>query len=144
MKKREIRQAIDSDINSLIEFDHVAQVDETRRDFIVRAVQAQSIWVCVIDGQLCGFVIVEYTFFGQGFISLLYVDPTYRRQGIGSALIAGIEAICTTEKLFTSTNESNRPMHVLLAKSRFVPSGVVNNLDEGDPEIIYFKRIKQS
>lgn len=140
----DIRQATDADIRSIIEFDHVAQVDEARRDFIARAVQAHSTWVSVIDRQVCGFVIVEYSFYSQGFVSLLYTHSNYRRQGIGTALMQQVESICQTEKLFTSTNESNRPMHSLLAKSQFVPSGVVNNLDEGDPEIIYFKRIGKS
>jgi hypothetical protein len=46
---------------------------------------------------------------------------------------------CATRKLFTSTNESNRAMRDLLAHAGFEPSGVVQNLDPGDPELIYFK-----
>lgn len=136
-----IRQAITADIESIITFDHVAQVEDARRDYIARAVDAESVWVSVIKQRVVGFVIVEYSFFGCGFVTLLYTHPDFRRQGIGAALMQHVETICQTEKLFTSTNESNRPMHLLLAVRHFVPSGVVNNLDEGDPEIIYFKRI---
>ncbi|MEO0538637.1 MAG: GNAT family N-acetyltransferase, partial [Cyanobacteria bacterium P01_A01_bin.123] len=45
---------------------------------------------------------------------------------------------------FTSTNESNLLMQALMAKLRYIPSGIINNLDEGDPELVYFKRLDKS
>ena len=51
-----------------------------------------------------------------------------------------IESLLVEEKLFTSTNASNTPMQALCERLGFVRSGYVANLDEGDPEIIYFKR----
>ena len=33
-------------------------------------------------------------------------------------------------------------MQSLLAKFEYVVSGVIHNLDEGDPEIVYFKRLR--
>jgi hypothetical protein len=53
-----------------------------------------------------------------------------------------IEPLCRTEKLFTSTNRSNTPMQSLLARTKFSQSGIVHNLDDGDPEIIYSKRLR--
>jgi hypothetical protein len=32
-------------------------------------------------------------------------------------------------------------MQSLLAKLNYVPSGVIHNLDAGDPELVYFKRL---
>ena len=72
---------------------------------------------------------------------MLYVHPSHRRKGVGTQLIRHLEALCTTEKLFTSTNRSNAPMQALLPKLGYAPSGFVENLDEGDPELIYFKRV---
>jgi GNAT superfamily N-acetyltransferase len=72
---------------------------------------------------------------------MLYVDANFRRAGAGSALLKHLESICRTSKLFTSTNLSNLPMQSLLAKTGYVLSGVIHNLDEGDPEIVYFKRL---
>jgi hypothetical protein len=46
-----------------------------------------------------------------------------------------------TEKLFTSTNLSNLPMQGIMSKLGYRPSGVIENLDPGDPELIYFKRL---
>ena len=44
-------------------------------------------------------------------------------------------------KLFTSTNQSNAAMHAFCAAAGFVRSGVIENLDDGDPEIVYFKAL---
>ena len=52
-----------------------------------------------------------------------------------------MEQTCTTAKLFTSTNQSNAPMQALLNKLGYRQSGFIENLDEGDPELIYFKRL---
>nr|WP_252091205.1 hypothetical protein [Pseudomonas sp. MWU13-3659] len=60
--------------------------------------------------------------------------------GWGLALVAHIQAECREKKLFTSTNRSNAPMRRLLERQGFVESGVVEHLDEGDPEQVYFWR----
>jgi hypothetical protein len=65
-----------------------------------------------------------------------------RRNGAGAALVKHIESLCQTPKLFTSTNLSNLPMQSLLAKLGYILSGVIHNLDEGDPELVYFKRLR--
>jgi hypothetical protein len=33
-------------------------------------------------------------------------------------------------------------MQALMAKLGYAPSGIINNLDEGDPEVFYFKRVR--
>jgi ribosomal protein S18 acetylase RimI-like enzyme len=98
-------------------------------------------WVARKDGEIVGFAIFTPTFFQQWFISLLMVHPDHRRQGVGSALVRQCEAICEAPKLFTSTNESNEAMRALLAKLGYEPSGQVDNLDEGDSELIFVKRL---
>lgn len=45
-----------------------------------------------------------------------------------------------TSKVFSSTNQSNKRMQQLFHNLGFVKSGVIDNLDEGDPEIIYMKQ----
>ncbi|MCL0069875.1 GNAT family N-acetyltransferase, partial [Dehalococcoidia bacterium] len=74
---------------------------------------------------------------------MLYIHPEYRGKGIGSKLVRHVESLCKTEKLFTSTNQSNLPMQGLLNKLGYVPSSFIDNLDEGDPEVVYSKRIKE-
>ena len=139
----EIRQAEEKDITAICSFDHLAQLEE-RRTFIQNSVRSGAATVALIDEQIAGYAVLEYSFYGQGFMAMLYVHPDHRRKGIGSALVHHVESICRTEKLFTSTNESNLPMQTLMVKLRYIPSGIINNLDEGDPELVYFKRLENS
>ena len=92
------------------------------------------------DGEPVGFLILDRGFFGCHFVELLYVHAEWRRRGIGTALMRAAEQRCAGQKLFTSTNESNLPMQAACARWGFVLSGRVENLDDGDPELIYFKR----
>ena len=89
-----------------------------------------------------GYGVLEYTFYACGFISMVYVHQHYRRRSVGQALLEALEKVCQTPKLFTSTNRSNLPMQALLAKRGYAQSGIIHNLDEGDPEIVYFKRVR--
>jgi ribosomal protein S18 acetylase RimI-like enzyme len=93
-----------------------------------------------VDGGVAGYALLTQSFYGYGFIELLIVHPDYRRRGVATALIRACEASSPTEKLFTSTNQSNVPMQRLCETLGFVRSGMIENLDEGDPEIVYFKR----
>lgn len=83
------------------------------------------------------------TFFNEGFVSLLYVTPARRREGIATVLIGAMEATCSTPKLFISTNRSNAPMRSLLLKLRYAEVGQVDGLDEGDPEVFYMKQLRR-
>jgi len=56
-------------------------------------------------------------------------------------LLRHLISICRTPKLFSSTNRSNLPMQALLLKTGFAESGIVYNLDAGDPEVIYYQEI---
>ena len=49
------------------------------------------------------------------------------------------EAAHDSDRIFTSTNESNDPMRRLLAKADWLATGIVENLDPGDPELIFVK-----
>jgi hypothetical protein len=53
-----------------------------------------------------------------------------------------LETISPTPLLWTSTNESNAPMRALLAAHGYIPSGAVEGLDEGDPELFFRKRVR--
>ena len=91
------------------------------------------------DAAVLAYAVLDYSFYGHGFVSMLYVAEAARRRGIGRMLMREVEVQCETVKLFTSTNESNAPMRGLLATLGYVPSGVIQNLDPGDPELVYFR-----
>ena len=54
-------------------------------------------------------------------------------------LLETLERRCTSGKLFSSANLSNVAAQRLFIRADFVESGRVENLNAGDPEIIYFK-----
>ena len=137
-----LRFADPGDLPAILALDPLAQRPESGREaFIHHAIFAKSCWLAVLDEAAAGYGVLDYSFYKCGFISLVYVHSDYRRRGVGAALLAGLEKVCQTPKLFTSTNASNLPMQALLARQGFVQSGIIHHLDEGDPEIVYFKRL---
>jgi ribosomal protein S18 acetylase RimI-like enzyme len=122
----------------------VAQREKRRRAFVTRSIVARACSVIVDDEQVVGYAVLDYSFFEQGFISMLYVHPDYRRRGAALRLMQHLETVCQTKKLFTSTNLSNLPMQSLLAKLGYILSGVIHHLDEGDPELVYVKYLLQT
>jgi ribosomal protein S18 acetylase RimI-like enzyme len=131
---------------SSADFEHICALDEivsggpSRRRFIGNALGQGRCAIARVDGFVRGYVVTG-EFFGHGFVELLIVHPDYRRRGIASSLMRSAEIDAPTQKLFTSTNQSNLAMQQLCERLGFVRSGIVENLDHGDPEIIYFKRV---
>lgn len=138
-----IRLAEESHAEAIASFDLVAQYDNTRVAFIRRSIANRNCYVVCNGGNTIGYAVLEYSFYENGFISTLYVQQEYRHRGVGEELMQHLEGVCRTAKLFTSTNLSNTAMQSLLAKLGYVLSGIIDNLDQGDPELIYFKCPKQ-
>jgi ribosomal protein S18 acetylase RimI-like enzyme len=138
-----IRPAQESDIQAIWSFDHIAQHDEQRRTFIRLAVLTGQCSVAIAGQQIIGYAVLEYSFYAYGFMAMVYIHPDHRHAGAGSALIRYLESLCQTEKLFTSTNASNLPMQALLTKMGYIRSGMIENLDEADPELVYFKKLEK-
>lgn len=136
-----IERAREGDLPAILVLDPRVPDLPGRREFLARAVAARQCWLARDGGDIAGFAVFDRSLYDQPFVSLLYVAPERRRQGIATALMRHVESICPTGKLFTSTNDSNAPMQRLCEALGFVRSGHIENLDEGDPEIIYFKRV---
>ena len=49
--------------------------------------------------------------------------------------------LCRSDRLWISTNLSNQPMQKLIAGEGFKMSGFIDDLDPGDPELIYHKAV---
>lgn len=137
-----IRPATFEDVCTMLAFDAYASSHPERQCFLEESVGKQQCWVALRAGAVIGYVVLTYHFFDHGFVSLVVVAPGHQRQGVASRLLAAAEAACTTAKLFVSTNQSNLASRQLILKAGFVPSGVIENLDEHDPELVYFKRIR--
>jgi ribosomal protein S18 acetylase RimI-like enzyme len=131
-----------NDFNNILDLDESVYGARTRGKFIEESIMKNECFKASVGGQIIGFAILNYTFYENGFIALLIVGDSFRRMKVGKKLMEYIESKCITEKLFTSTNQSNLPMLGLLESCGYVRSGHINNLDEGDLELVYFKGIK--
>lgn len=133
-----IRPAGRPDIAALISVDPIALDDIHRRQSLARWAAAGQCHVAERGGRVVGYVALTHAFFHQPFVELLMVAEDDRRSGVGLALVEHCKsAAAGAPKLWSSTNRSNAPMRALLVKSGFIESGVVENLDEGDPEMIF-------
>lgn len=139
----EICPANINNFNTILDLDEAVYGLRTRNQFIAESILKNECSTALINGRIIGFVIMNYTFYENGFIGLLIVDKSYRRMKVGKKLVEYVESKCSTEKLFTSTNQSNIPMQCLLEGCGYVKSGHIDNLDENDPELVYFKRIEK-
>jgi len=137
-----IREAHATDLDRLVEMDAVVQRDGRRIDFIRRSIEQGHCLVCTDNEAILGYGVLDYSFYATGFVALLYVEAQYRRQGAGTHLMQAMESRCETPKLFTSTNLSNLPMQSLLQKLAYQESGIIFNLDPGDPELVYCKALR--
>ncbi|MEG0858632.1 MAG: GNAT family N-acetyltransferase [Pseudomonas sp.] len=140
----QVRQAVLSDISCLVRIDPIAEKDSRRRAHIERAVESRECWVaCKASdlGVVIGYGCLDQSFFGEWFIPLVIVSSDARRSGVGGKIMAHLEQRCSAEKIFTSTNASNMPMRHLLMQRGYQPSGTIENLDPGDPELIFVKLV---
>jgi len=139
-----IREAKSSDQERILTLDRIAEGDQSRASFIARAVQLHTCVLAENANELIGYAVLEYTFYEQGFVSMVYVAEPARRRGVGRSLLENLEKRCSRPKLFTSTNESNREMKSLLMSLGYTASGVIYNLDPGDPELVFFKKLEKN
>lgn len=130
-----IKIASESDLHHILDIDPIS-----RTDMICQAIKHGDCYIVVHNCRIKGFAIMNYNFFNNGFIELLIVAENYRKCGIGSKLLNHLFTECKTEKLFTSTNQSNEPMIKLLSKAGFVFCGQIEELDEGDPELFFVRK----
>ena len=130
-----IRDATPADLDALLACDPLAM---QRLQWLHHALDSGSVFLAQVVSQVVGFAVLEHTFFGHGFVSLVAVAPDQRRRGGATSLLRAARTRCRTHKLFTSTNQSNLAAQALFDRVGFAPSGSIFNLDPGDPEVVYF------
>ncbi len=119
--------------------DKVEHIELKREEKIAKAIANKQCFIIVTGNEVAGFVLFDYRFFDQGWIELIIIDEAYRGKGIAGQVFDLICKQCMTNKVFTSTNSSNVPMQKALTKAGFTFAGTINGLDEGDPELFYYK-----
>jgi len=126
-------------VEDLCSMDKEVVGDNSRKDMIITAIEEERCLIQRTHSGIAGFLIFTTNFFECSFISLVIVKPSERRKGVATSLLANFVSIAPTPKIFSSTNHSNLQMQKVFELAGFNRSGYIENLDDGDPEIIYFK-----
>jgi ribosomal protein S18 acetylase RimI-like enzyme len=140
MEAYSIRQATHADTPKLCALDPIARGDPDRRVMIDRAIREASCCVIERNAIVLGYGIISHQFFGRSFLELIYIDEAHRGEGLGPALIRALERQSKSPSVFTSTNQSNAHMQHVLERLGYERSGIIHNLDPGDPELVYVKQ----
>lgn len=138
-----IRKANSQDVQRLKQIDHLSYQPE-RASFIDRVVSLGTAWVVIVKSEVVAYAVLDHSYFGRPTIAMLIVNSQQRRSGIGNQLVEHLEQICDGPEIWTSTNLSNTPMQRLLAKRGYHLTGFIDNLDPGDPELFYFKKLEKT
>ncbi|MGD6961369.1 GNAT family N-acetyltransferase [Fictibacillus phosphorivorans] len=135
----EIQYAKKHHLQKIIELDKKMIGSDHRKEELGHAIKEERCLILYQEDEIAAFLIYHTHFFDCCFISLIMVDPAHQRKGLASSLLTHMSRISPTNKLFSSTNESNESMKKVFIKNYFTKSGFIDNLDEGDPEIIYYR-----
>jgi GNAT superfamily N-acetyltransferase len=134
-----LRPATTGDLDAILDMDPVANREERRHDYVSRSIRGEygrDVRVLIVDDELVGYAIMG-EFFGHPFLERISTAEPQRSRGVASALMANIEIGFEGDRMFVSTNESNQTMRELLVKRGYRVSGMVENLDPGDPELFF-------
>jgi GNAT superfamily N-acetyltransferase len=134
-----LRRATRDDQARLGDADPRLASESGRADHVATLLDLGMSWLAEVDGAVAGYALVSRHFYGRTFVDLVVVAEAHRRRGVAGALMAAAEDDHDDDRLFTSTNESNSPMRTLLAGRGYQVSGLIENLDPGDPELVFVK-----
>jgi GNAT superfamily N-acetyltransferase len=137
-----MRLGAPADAAALKQIDSVVPGDPTRADFIDRWLCEDTVLVAELAGQVVGYGVYNHDFFHQGQVDMLMVDAEHRGGRIGEQLLSALERLCDTPKLFVTTNLSNHRMQRLLLRMGYDACGYIGELDPGDPELMFVKKMK--
>lgn len=128
------RRATDqAGIDRAIALDEIVTGSKNRSEYITSVAARGGLSVATYQNEIRAFCCLDHQyFFEKPFISLLIVDPSARRCGLGFSLLSFNSQ--GMQEVWTSTNRSNAAMRALLEKSGWRYCGELDGLDIGDPE----------
>jgi ribosomal protein S18 acetylase RimI-like enzyme len=116
-------------------------LDPSPAKLIHEWIAAGECYLATLDGRVAGYGVLQHHFFHEAMIDMIIVGEEFRRRGVGVALVRYLATQCRSDRLWISTNLSNQKMQALIAGEGFKMSGFIDDLDPGDPELIYHKMI---
>lgn len=139
-----VRRGQVADAEALKQLDTIVPVDPRRADSIDEWLRQDVVFVAEVANTAVGYGVFNHDFFHQGNVDMLMLHPDFRGQKIGEQLLEALEGVCDTPKFFVTTNLSNHRMQRLLSRRGFAACGFIDELDPGDPELVFVKKLDHS
>jgi ribosomal protein S18 acetylase RimI-like enzyme len=136
-----VRQGTAADAAALKTLDTVVPIDPRRAASIDDWLSRDVVLIAEVEGSVVGYGVFNHDFLHRGNVDMLMLHADWRRQRIGEQLLRALVNACDTPKLFCTTNVSNHHMQRLLSRLGFVACGFIDELDPGDPELVYVKKL---
>jgi ribosomal protein S18 acetylase RimI-like enzyme len=139
-----IRKALAKDARSIKDIDTIVPINPSREKMIDEWLQKDIVIVAEIDKLIVGYGVFNHEFFRQSQIGMLMISKEFRGKKIGKIILLSLEEYADTNKLFITTNLSNHPIQKLLFRTGYKPCGYIDELDPGDPELVFVKHLNKS
>ena len=136
-----VRPATTEDAKAIKVLDTVVPLDSSRAVYIDKWLEKDTVLIAEFNGKVVGYGVFNHAFFRQSQVDMLMVNENYRGQRIGEHLLLELEKLSDTPKFWVTTNLSNHRMQRLLTRLGYKPCGYIDELDPGDPEIIFVKYV---
>ena len=139
-----LRVATASDLAAIKSIDPWVIEHEGARERFLRALEAGAVIVAEDEGNVAGYLAMEFGFYGHTFVAFLSVEPGKRRRGIASTLLRETEGHARKGKVFASTSEFNVAMQNVFDRNGWRRVGSLASINDeelaGDQlELIYVK-----
>lgn len=138
--KLKIEQANVRHRKAMVEINQAAAPKWHKLRHLNAALKEKRVFIAFVGRIPAGFLVWTKDFYSHYFIDLVVVHPQMRRHGVASGMIKAMENLSAGNKLFSSTNKSNKAMQGVFEREGFVKSGFITHLDRNDPELIYYKK----
>ena len=125
------------------DLDACLQLDDTVVDVIRRKIEANQIIVAQREGDLFGYLRLEYLWSRTPYIGLIRVRSQCRRQGIGRAILAFLEAFLRDQgyKQLLSSSQVDEPAAQAWHRAvGFEECGILSGINEDGIGEVFFRK----
>ena len=110
---------------------------------VERKIGQNEVFVAELDGELAGYVRIEYLWSIQPYLSLIHVLKPQQRRGVGRALLAHIEQVLRDagqSTLFSSSQLDEPEPQAWHRHMGFSECGIITGLNEGAVGEVFFRK----
>ena len=120
-----------------------AYVSET---IVRRKIEMEEFIVAVSDGEIAGFLQLEYLWSKAPYIALIRVLPEHQRRGLGKGMLQFVESFLFGRKyrsLYSSSQADEPEPQEWHRRVGFMECGIINGINDGIDEIFFCKSLSE-